>query len=143
MSPRPKRLRKVSNLPVISGFKPYGSKCKNRRPGTIFILFEEYEALRLCDHELLNQDEAARIMGISRPTLTRIYAEARRKIAEAFVHGHQIMIEGGMITFDSEWYYCSKCCAYFNHPDTNATIFSCPLCGDEVKQNSSGETESI
>ena len=48
---------------------------------------EEFEAIYLCDHEGKLQAEAAESMGVSRPTLTRIYASARRKIADALVGG--------------------------------------------------------
>ena len=71
MSPRPLRLRKISNPPIISGFKPYGFKNSHRGSEIIFLQFEEYEALRLCDHEMLNHCQASAIMNVSRPTLTR------------------------------------------------------------------------
>ncbi|HPK84022.1 MAG TPA: DUF134 domain-containing protein, partial [Bacteroidales bacterium] len=53
MSPRPKRLRRVSNPPVISGFKPYGGLAKAGKPQSVFLHLEEYEVLRLCDYENL------------------------------------------------------------------------------------------
>jgi predicted DNA-binding protein (UPF0251 family) len=128
MSPRPLRLRKVSNPPVISGFKPYGSKKNQVRSESIFLHLEEYEALRLCDYELLNHQQAATSMAVSRPTLTRIYSKARKKIAEALVFGKQIIIEGGKIYFDSEWYSCKSCGCFFNNPEKQSEIKECPLC---------------
>ena len=71
---------------------------------TIFLNLEEYEAIRLCDYEMLNHHQASILMAVSRPTLTRIYSKARQKIAVALVQGKQIIIEGGKIYFDSEWY---------------------------------------
>ena len=67
MSPRPKNIRKVNDMPVAAGFKPIGLNgcCKN----TIFLHFEEYEAIRLCDYEMKTQQEASVSMGVSRPTL--------------------------------------------------------------------------
>jgi len=132
MSPRPLRLRKISNPPVISGFKPYGKKGKIEEVDAVFLHFEEYEALRLCDYEMLNHQQASVIMDVSRPTLTRIYARARQKIAEAFVEGKQIIIEGGKIYFDSEWLFCSSCGCYFNNPDKQLTMSKCPLCGSKT-----------
>lgn len=81
MSPRPKNIRKVNDMPVTTGFKPIGLNgcCKN----TIFLHFEEYEAIRLCDYEMKTQQEASVSMGVSRPTLSRIYVSARQKIAKA------------------------------------------------------------
>ena len=144
MSPRPTRLRRVSNPPVISGFKPYGGKAQAETAGSVFLHFEEYEVIRLCDYEHMNHHEASRVMDVSRPTLTRIYAKARAKIAEALVTGKQIIIEGGKIYFDSEWYKCNTCGCYFNNPEKPKVILSCALCGSadfEVFDNSKNEIQ--
>ena len=128
MSPRPTRLRRISNPPVISGLKPYGGKCVHSRAESVFLHLEEYEAIRLCDYEMLNHQQASEIMNVSRPTLTRIYSKARQKLAEALVAGKQIIIEGGKIYFDSEWYSCKICGSYFNNPEKQEEITECPLC---------------
>lgn len=147
MSPRPHRLRKVSNPPLISGFKPYGVNVMADRADIIFLHLEEFEAIRLCDFEMLNHDQAARLMDVSRPTLTRIYARARQKMAEAMVLGRQIIIEGGKIYFDSEWYSCAMCGCYFNLPDKQSANSGCPLCGNTdiegIQQNSGSQSETI
>lgn len=128
MAPRPIRLRKISNPPLISGFKPYGDKLKpDNNPG-IFLHLEEYEAIRLCDHEMLSHQQAAEMMAVSRPTLTRIHSSARKKIADAMVNGRQLIIEGGKIFYDSEWYLCSRCGCYFNNPEKLTAVMECPLC---------------
>jgi predicted DNA-binding protein (UPF0251 family) len=121
-------MRKISNPPLISGFKPYGSKKATGKAASIFLQLEEYESLRLCDYEMLNHQQAAAFMAVSRPTLTRIYSRARQKIAEALVLGNQIIIEGGKVFFDSEWYSCNSCGCYFNNPDKQLEIKQCPLC---------------
>lgn len=128
MSPRIKQFRKVVNPPAIKGFKPYGPDYKPGRVTAVIINLEEYEALRLCDYDLLNHAQASAIMGISRPTFTRIYASARQKMAAAFVEGRPIMIEGGKIYFDSDWYRCKSCKCYFNNPDKENPLNGCPLC---------------
>jgi len=128
MCPRPFRLRKINNLPVISGLKPYGKKGQEKVE-TVFLQLEEYEALRLCDYEMLNHHQASILMAVSRPTLTRIYSRARQKIAEALVEGKQLIIEGGKVYFDSDWYSCTTCGCYFNNPDKQEEITNCPLCG--------------
>ena len=130
--PRPFRLRKVSNPPIISGFKPYRNKTVDEKAEAVFLQYEEYEALRLCDHENLNHKQAADLMAVSRPTLTRIYSGARKKIAEAFVMGKQIIIEGGKIYFDSDWYSCSTCGCFFNNPEKVMEISECPLCSGKI-----------
>lgn len=129
MSPRPTRLRRVSNPPPVSGFKPYGGLAKDKHPQSVFLHLEEYEVIRLCDFENLNHHEAARVMDVSRPTLTRIYSKARAKIADALVTGKQIIIEGGKIYFDSEWYKCNGCNCLFNQPEKSVVPEKCPLCG--------------
>jgi predicted DNA-binding protein (UPF0251 family) len=108
--------------------KPYGRKGTDKTGESIFLYLEEYEALRLCDLELLNHHQASLRMRVSRPTLTRIYARARQKVAEALVLGRQIIIEGGKIYFDSEWYSCKTCGSFFNNPEKQSEVKSCPLC---------------
>ncbi|MBU0765776.1 MAG: DUF134 domain-containing protein [Bacteroidetes bacterium] len=130
MSPRSRLLRKISNPPVIKGFKPYGLQPGTGKPEPVYLHYEEYEAIRLCDFEMCNHHRASVIMQVSRPTFTRIYATARSKIAKAFVTGSRIVIEGGKIFFDSDWYKCTGCNCNFNNPEKDKDILSCPLCGD-------------
>jgi predicted DNA-binding protein (UPF0251 family) len=131
MSPRIKILRKVSNPPVIKGFKPYGISSDKLNQEEVKLLYEEYEAIRLCDYDMLNHHQASVLMGVSRPTYTRIYASALQKIAKAFVEGRLISIEGGKVYFDSDWYRCNKCECYFNNPEREKPIENCPLCGSQ------------
>jgi len=94
---RSKQLRLVSSTPSVAGFRPYGRCCG--KGDCVELLFDEYECVRLLDYEGRQQLEAAEIMKVSRPTLTRIYMEARRKIATAIVEGRQMMITGGNTDF--------------------------------------------
>ncbi len=96
---RSKQLRLVCSIPMTAGFRPFGRNC--RRNASLDLLFDEYESLRLLDYEGRQQAEAAELMKISRPTLTRIYMEARRKIATAIVEGRELRITGGNIDFTS------------------------------------------
>jgi predicted DNA-binding protein (UPF0251 family) len=130
MSPRIKTLRKISNPPKIKGFRPYGSESNLLVVEPVNLLFEEYEALRLSDYDNCNHHQASVMMGVSRPTFTRIYASSLRKIAKAFVEGRQISIEGGKVYFDSDWYQCSACFCYFNNPEKDKKTVCCPLCGN-------------
>jgi len=129
MCPRKKTLRKVTSPPIIKGLKPYGDATFKQNTQPVYLLYEEYEALRLSDYEKYNHHESSVLMGVSRPTFTRIYASALQKIAEAFVEGRQIAIEGGKVYFDSDWYQCKKCSCYFNNPQKDVEIENCPLCG--------------
>ena len=132
MCARIKRPRKILSPPSIKGFKPYGVD-PDVKPsgGAVNLLFEEYEALRLCDYDALNHHQASLMMDVSRPTFTRIYAAALRKVAKAFIEGRQIAIEGGKVYFDSDWHQCNACECYFSHPHKHLPIEECPLCGSE------------
>lgn len=105
--PRPKRKRIVTHPPLMEGFKPFGVPISDLEP--VILLFEEYETLRLLDYMGLTQLEAAKEMDVSRPTLTRIYEKARRTIAEAFVEGKAVFIEGGDYHTGEFWYRCETC----------------------------------
>lgn len=100
-------LKKVVAPPVFMGFKPYG--CSDDCKGSIDLLYEEYEAVKLADYKLMTHQEAGAIMGISRPTFARIYESARRKIARALVEAKEIKTVYGNVWFDKEWYFCQNC----------------------------------
>ncbi len=96
---RGKQLRKIHSTPIAAGFRPFGRCCN--RSACVELLFDEYEALRLLDYEGKQQSEAADLMRVSRPTLTRIYMETRKKIATAIVEGRRLSITGGNANFSS------------------------------------------
>lgn len=141
---RPKRIRRVTNPPHYKGFRPIGAS-ENAHP--VVLNYEEYEAIRLNDFELYSQLTASQIMGVSRPTYTRIYETARRKVAKAFVNGQPIVFEGGKVYFDSDWYKCNTCGCYFNHPEKNKELSKCALCGSsnigQVPDNQDHEIEDV
>jgi predicted DNA-binding protein (UPF0251 family) len=56
---------------------------------------DELEAMYLCDSEGLTQEEAGTRMGVSRGTVQRLLAVARKKIIEALVTGSAVSIERG------------------------------------------------
>ncbi len=130
MSPRIKRIRKVLNPPLIKGMKPYGHTVESIDQTSVTLLYEEYEALRMCDYDMINHHQASELMMVSRPTFTRIYASARQKIAQALVEGRPIAIEGGKVYFDSDWYQCDYCKCHFNNPEKDKEVKECPLCGE-------------
>lgn len=57
------------------------------------ICRDEIEALRLCDKEGLTQEEAGKRMGVSRGTVQRILAGARKKAATALVECKALVFE--------------------------------------------------
>lgn len=101
---RPRNKRKVESAPLMKGFRPFGVPSTNLEP--VILLFEEYEAIRLADYEMLNHEEAAEKMHVSRPTFTRIYRTARASLARAFIEGQAIMIEGGNYKMEYTKGYC-------------------------------------
>lgn len=135
MSPRPKNIRKVRELPQAVAFVPLNATGADQ----VCLYLEEYEAIVLCDYEGKNQQEAADLMQVSRPTLTRIYASARRKMAEALVQARPLVIEGGKVYIEGGWFHCRHCGLLFNvvDPSVEQKPVLCPQCGvhcDRVKK---------
>lgn len=128
MSPRPLLSRKVAVIPKIRGFKPVGDDTPPMKKDPVILTYEEVEALRLCDYLGYTHVQASVLMGVSRPTFTRIYALALQKIAKAFVEGREMIIREGNVHVDSPWYYCSFCKAYFTHPFVDKKIAVCVIC---------------
>jgi predicted DNA-binding protein (UPF0251 family) len=90
---RPKKTRWIKCSTAQRTFKPQG-----RSPGSrisVVLSLDEFEAVRLLDHESLSQVEAARQMRIHRSTVSRIVSSARAKIARALVDINTLKIEGG------------------------------------------------
>ncbi len=69
---------------------------------TVVLPLEGFEAIRLVDSENMKQQEAARLMEISRPTFSRVLNQARKVVAEAITKGRAIQIEGGDYRMVSE-----------------------------------------
>ncbi len=61
---------------------------------------DEYEAFRLLDDEGLTQETCAARMNVARTTVTAIYDSARKKIADALVHGKRLLIAGGCCEYE-------------------------------------------
>jgi uncharacterized protein len=91
--PRPRKCRMVQACPEVTFFKPQGIPMSRLRG--VVLPVEGMEALRLVDADGLSQEEAARSMDVSTPTLCRILAEARSTVATALSRGMAIRIEGG------------------------------------------------
>ena len=91
----------------MAGFKPFGMPLCELE--VVKLHFDEYESINLVNYQNLPQDIAAEKMDISRPTFTRVYNRALKKIAKAFIECMAIEIEGGNVEFEKQWYKCSKC----------------------------------
>ena len=94
--PRPKLCRRICGYPDYWSFAPEGSEPDE----TIPLMLDEFETIRLIDHQKLTQEECAAAMGVSRATITSIYESARYKVADAMVNGKRIRITGGTYRMD-------------------------------------------
>jgi predicted DNA-binding protein (UPF0251 family) len=91
MSPRYKKERFCKCVAKGSAYKPTGIPLTGIEK--IPLYRDELEALKLCDADGLTQEEAGRRMGISRGTVQRILANARRKTATALSECKAIVLE--------------------------------------------------
>ena len=94
--PRPIRCRRIERLPVYRSFSPDDTAPSENVRMTV----DEFETVRLLDDEGLTQEACAARMQIARTTVTSIYDSARRKIADALVHGKRLLITGGCCAFE-------------------------------------------
>ena len=94
---RPQRSRRVCDMPQVRRFVPSPSPfpAGSAAEEPIILTVDEFEALRLVDHEGLTHSQCAVQMNISRTTATEICESARRKVAEAIVCGKKLVIRGG------------------------------------------------
>ncbi len=94
MSPRYKKPRKC-NCPfdgykgVI--YKPIGIPAFELQQ--VIIYRDELEAMRLCDFKGLTQQTAGEKMGISRGTVQRLLASARKKVIKGIIETKALAIE--------------------------------------------------
>ena len=91
--PRPIKCRKVCCMPVNTQFAPIGKECAS--DAAVVMTVDEYEAVRLIDHEGFTQEECAGYMKIARTTVQQIYNDARKKLAASLVEGKPLFIHGG------------------------------------------------
>ena len=91
--PRPRKPRFVQGHPIVTEFVPGNTPPWGREIAVLPV--EGLEAIKLSDHQGMDQETAARIMNVSRQTFGRILAEARAIVADALVMGKILRIEGG------------------------------------------------
>lgn len=103
--PRPQKPRIICEMPKYSMFGPKGERMSNLKK--IELTIDEFETIRLLDHDGYNQEEAAKQMNVARTTVQRIYDIARKKVAESLVEGAALIIEGGEIEMCNE--DCERC----------------------------------
>ena len=94
--PRPVKCRRIERLPDFRSFSPNDINASE----TVLMSLDEYETLRIMDVEGATQEECAVKMNIARTTVTAIYDSARKKVADAIVHGKRLLIAGGCWTVE-------------------------------------------
>ena len=130
--PRPKKERRVECPPRWGRYKPVGVSARLLQH--INLHLDEYEAIRLADHEGLDHMHASRRMGISRSTFTRLIEQAHKKMALFLQQGGELKLVGGNVQFKDNLYQCSDCGAFFRQPIED-TLYECPDCGSARLQN--------
>jgi len=91
LSPRYKKPRFCGCQLKGRAFKPAGIPMTDIEK--IILYVDELEALKLCDHDGLTQEEAGNKMGVSRGTIQRLLSGARKKVAMALSECKAIIFE--------------------------------------------------
>ena len=98
--PRPCCIRHIDVNPCAVYFKPAGIPVHMLEE--VVLTLDELESLRLADLNGLYQEQAAEEMKISRPTFSRVVEQARRKVADALIHGKALRLEGGAVVMKGD-----------------------------------------
>lgn len=88
--PRRYKERKCRNLDSRRNFKPSG--IPSRELETVELNLDEFEAIRLCDYDGLNQIEASESMGVSRATVQRLLQSGRKKVVDVLLNTKELLI---------------------------------------------------
>lgn len=115
--PRPCKKRRICGIPKTRQFAP----CNTENAEMITLTFDEYEALRLIDLEGLTQEECAKQMNISRPSVSAICESAHKKMAEMLVLSKQLYIDGGHVTICEKASHCCGTCGKGNCKECTRT----------------------
>lgn len=90
---RPMKPRMIRYSPNFYRFVPV-QEIQSISKDVVIMSPDEFEALRLVDYEGLLQEEAAKLMGVSRGTVWRCLDSARRKVASMLIEGRELVIQG-------------------------------------------------
>lgn len=107
---RPIRCRRVCAEPSCRGFTPQSENNAEE----ITLTVDEYEVIRLIDHEKQTQAQCALQMKVARTTVTEIYERARFKLADSLVNGKALCISGGnyRVCRGDREYGCGRNCRW-------------------------------
>lgn len=89
--PRPRKHRRCQSFNGDRVFKPRSIPMTELE--RVFLGLDELEAMRLCDVEHCEQEEAGRRMGVSRGTIFRLLKSGRAKVLQAILNSQALVIE--------------------------------------------------
>jgi len=89
--PRRCKQRNCRRLDGNRNYKPSGIPARNLEK--VELKLDEFEALRLCDYDGLNQIEAGAAMGVSRGTVQRLLLSGRKKVVDVLLHTKELIIK--------------------------------------------------
>lgn len=88
--PRPRKLRCCRRYDADRVYKPQGVPLRDL--ATTVLTLDQFEALRLCDVEGLEQEAAGERLGVSRGTVQRLLYTARKQLVEAILNNQAVVI---------------------------------------------------
>ncbi|MBD3168513.1 MAG: DUF134 domain-containing protein [candidate division Zixibacteria bacterium] len=88
--PRPRKKRCCRRYRADRVYKPRGVPMKDAAETHLSI--DQFEALRLCDSEGLDQTEAGEQMGVSRGTIQRLLYSGRKQLVDALINNHALIV---------------------------------------------------
>lgn len=91
--PRPRKRRQCRRFDGDRVFKPRSIPMSELE--TLRLGLDELEAMRLCDLEGHEQEEAGERMGVSRGTVQRLLKSGRAKVVQALLDSSALVIEKG------------------------------------------------
>ncbi len=91
--PRPKKHRHCRQYEGDRVFKPRSIPMSQLE--VISLELDEFEAMRLCDHDGLDQTAAGSRMGISRGTVQRLLRSGRSKVLHTLLSNAALIINNG------------------------------------------------
>lgn len=93
MSPRPRKWRFCHPFRGDTFYKPRAIPLSELE--IVELGQDEFEAMRLCDHEDMEQEDAAKKMNVSRGTVQRLLYSGRKKMIDAIMNTRALKIIGG------------------------------------------------
>lgn len=89
--PRRRKDRNCRRLDSDRTFKPTG--IPRMELEKVILELDEFETIRLCDYDGMNQIQAGEVLGVSRGTVQRLLLSGRKKLVEAILESKELIIK--------------------------------------------------